>query len=199
MAAGDHIGGSLNASGETGGLYCKTENPGDRVGVFSPNPPNGSTATLAGEVSGVQVPIVVVLEPDADNDGFGDETQDACPQSATTQAACPVVTLSTTKQVRKGSVTLLVTTSTPATVTVKGVVSLGKGKKAKLKGGTKAVSPGVFTKFKLKFTAKLIKRLKELPPTKKLTLKITSTAPNLAAAPTKKVIKVKSKGQGPQS
>src|SRR6476646_105786 len=88
------------------------------------------------------------------------------------------------------------TGTTPANVTVNGKVSLGKGKKAKLKGGTKAVSPGTFTKFKLKFPAKLIKRLKELPPSKKLTLKVTSSAPNIAAAPTKKVLKVKLKGQG---
>jgi hypothetical protein len=29
------------------------------------------------------------VEPDADLDGFGDETQDACPTSAATQGACP--------------------------------------------------------------------------------------------------------------
>jgi hypothetical protein len=30
-----------------------------------------------------------VVEPDADNDGYGDETQDACPSSASTTGACP--------------------------------------------------------------------------------------------------------------
>jgi len=30
------------------------------------------------------------IEPDADHDGFGDETQDQCPTSASTQGACPV-------------------------------------------------------------------------------------------------------------
>ncbi|HVD41046.1 MAG TPA: hypothetical protein VNC16_08600 [Solirubrobacterales bacterium] len=195
VAAGDHIGGSLNASGETGGLYCKTENPGDRVGVFSPNPPNGSTATLAGELSGLQVPIVVVLEPDADNDGYGDETQDGCPQSATTQAACPVVTLSTTKQVRKGSVVIVVTTDTPAPVTVKGVVKLGKGKKAKLNGGTKSLTPGVLGKFTLKFTKKVKAKLAQLSPKQKLTLKATITGTSVSGAVTKKTLKVKLKGQ----
>ena len=29
------------------------------------------------------------VEPDADRDGFGDETQDACPSNPFTQAACP--------------------------------------------------------------------------------------------------------------
>jgi hypothetical protein len=31
------------------------------------------------------------LEPDADHDGFGDETQDQCPTNASTQGACPVI------------------------------------------------------------------------------------------------------------
>jgi hypothetical protein len=30
------------------------------------------------------------IEPDADADGFGDETQDLCPTDASTQGACPV-------------------------------------------------------------------------------------------------------------
>ncbi len=30
-----------------------------------------------------------MVEPDADRDGFGDETQDACPSSASAQGACP--------------------------------------------------------------------------------------------------------------
>lgn len=154
----------------------------------------GSTTNFEPATDG-RVPLAAVIEPDADNDGFGDETQDACPQSPTTQVACPVVTLSSSATAGKKSVTLLLTGTTPANVTVNGKVALGKGKKAKLKGGTKGVVPGAFTKFKLKFPAKLIKRLKELPPSKKLTLKVTSTAPNVAAAPTKKVIKVKLKGQ----
>ena len=37
-----------------------------------------------------QQDISAVLEPDADHDGFGDETQDQCPTNGTTQGACPV-------------------------------------------------------------------------------------------------------------
>jgi hypothetical protein len=148
-----------------------------------------------GQFLSQRVPVEATLEADADNDGFGDETQDACPQSAATQAACPIVKLSASTTTTNRAVTVLLTGTSPANVTVNGKVSLGKGKKAKLKGGTKAVAPGTFTKFKLKFPAKLIKRLQELPPSKKLTLKVTSSAPNVAAAPTKKTIKVKLKGQ----
>jgi hypothetical protein len=36
-----------------------------------------------------RVDVGAVLEPDADGDGFGDETQDACPSDASTQGPCP--------------------------------------------------------------------------------------------------------------
>ena len=36
-----------------------------------------------------QQDISAVLEPDADHDGFGDETQDQCPTNGTTQGPCP--------------------------------------------------------------------------------------------------------------
>lgn len=40
------------------------------------------------------------IEPDADSDGFGDETQDSCPTNAATQAACPA-TPAPAKQCKK--------------------------------------------------------------------------------------------------
>jgi len=194
VQAGDHLG--------TGGgdefaasLFCMSSNPADELGAIEGDAAVGSTQTYT-PVIPARLALWAAVEPDADNDGFGDETQDACPQSATTQAACPVVKLSASASAGKKFVTVTLTGTTAANVTVNGKVSLGKGKKAKLKGGTKAVTPGAFTKFKLKFPAKLIKRLKELPPSRKLTLKVTSSAPNVAAAPTKKTLKVKLKGQG---
>lgn len=196
VQAGDRI--ALQGPTELGILVCASGAEEVHLGAFAPTGP-GSTTLFEQGNDNFRIPLTATIEPDADSDGFGDETQDACPQSPTTQVACPVVTLSSSATAGKKSVTLLLTGTTPANVTVNGKVSLGKGKKANLKGGTKGVVPGAFTKFKLKFPAKLIKRLKELPPSRKLTLKVTSTAPNVAAAPTKKTIKVKLKGQGPAS
>lgn len=175
-------------------FYCEGV-PGDILGAVLGDAPLSTTKEFMPAAQG-RVPLSATIEPDADSDGFGDETQDQCPQSAATQAACPTVTLSVSATAQKKLVTLLVTGPVAANVTVNGVVSLGKGKKAKLKGGTKAVTPGAFTKFKLKFTSALTKRLEELPPSEKLTLKVTSSAPNVVGAATKKVIKVKLKGQG---
>ena len=196
VQAGDLIGALAEVPPATGSVFCNTANPGDRVAAIAGTAPAGSTVSVVEEIEGIQNPVVVSVEPDADGDGYGDETQDACPQSASTQAACPVVKLSSTATVKKKLVTLALTSTVAADVTVNGKVPLGKGKKAKLKGGTKAVVPGAFTKFTLRFPAKLVKRLEELPPSKKLTLTITSSAPNVAGAPTKKTIKVKLKGQG---
>jgi len=181
---------------EIGTLYCEeSAGPSDVYGGFVGTISPGASSPYE-EGAGARVPAIAVLEPDGDGDGFGDETQDQCPQSATTQTACPKVKLNVSAAAKKKLVTLLVTGPVTAKVTVSGVVSLGKGERAKLKGGTKAVTPGAFTKFKLKFTSALTKRLQELPSSEKLTLKITASAPNVAGAPTKKTIKVKLKGQG---
>jgi hypothetical protein len=41
-------------------------------------------------IPGARWNISAVVESDADGDGYGDVTQDACPESAKTQVTCPV-------------------------------------------------------------------------------------------------------------
>lgn len=43
-----------------------------------------------GQFLSQRVPVEATLEADADNDDFGDETQDRCPTNASTQGPCPV-------------------------------------------------------------------------------------------------------------
>jgi hypothetical protein len=136
-----------------------------------------------------------VIEPDADNDGYGDETQDKCPQLATVQALCPVVALSARPIAKKGLVTVLITASSQASVAVAGKVSLGKGKTAKLNGGTQVVAPGTIAKFTLLFSKKLKTALKTIPAKRSLSLRLTATAPNLVGAATIRKLKVKLQGQ----
>ncbi|HEY3434625.1 MAG TPA: hypothetical protein VGK41_03135, partial [Solirubrobacterales bacterium] len=71
-------------------FYCDEE-PGI-LGAAPGDQGVGTTNNFPG-VTEARVPLAAVIEPDADNDGFGDETQDACPQSAAFQTPCPVVTL----------------------------------------------------------------------------------------------------------
>jgi hypothetical protein len=68
-----------------------------RSGDYAP----GTTVTFNGPFV-FQLDISAILEPDVDNDGFGDETQDACPTDGTTQQApCPVPETTITNQPKK--------------------------------------------------------------------------------------------------
>lgn len=192
VQAGDRLG--FFSPSSFGAVVC--EGSGDSiVGAYEGGGSVGGTATFGSGAAPFRVPLFAVIEPDADSDGFGDETQDLCPQSAALQAACPPVALSTSTQVKKGSVTVLVTSSTAAPVTVKGVAKLGKGRKAKLNGGTQNLVPGTLTKFRLFFTKGLKNKLKELSPQKKLTLKVTVSGIGVTGAVTTKTLKLKLKGQ----
>jgi len=69
-------------------VWATYNNSGDKFSyVFSPplvagQGPRGSTA-VTGELL-----VQAVIEPDADGDGFGDETQDGCPTQASNQGTC---------------------------------------------------------------------------------------------------------------
>jgi hypothetical protein len=191
VQAGDRIG----ASSPLAVIYCEAiSSPTDVLGVFVGDAPPGSTATFAEEPKG-QLSLAAIVEPDADGDGFGDETQDACPQNAAFQVPCPVAVLSATKTVKKGLAQVLVTSNIQASVTVSGKVGLGKGKTAKLNGGTQIVAPGTLATFTLLFTQKLKAKLKELSRKQSLTLRLSVTAPNPVGDPTVKTLKTKLRGQ----
>ena len=196
VQAGDYVGTFGRVPEGPITLVCSTSNPSDKSAIIEGDLALGSTGTAPAEPESVQVPLVVFVEPDADNDGFGDETQDLCPQSAAVQAvACPPVALSTSTQVKPNSVTIIVTSSTAAPVTVKGVAKLGKGKKAKMNAGTQNLLPGTLNKYRLFFTKGLKNKLKELSPQKRVTLKVTVSGTSVSGAVTTKTLKLKLKGQ----
>lgn len=173
-------------------LFCPG---GGTLGATTSATNPGDTVEFA-EVTSARAPVSATIEPDADNDGYGDETQDKCPQSAATQVACPAVTLSASAAAKKGLASILVTANLQASVTVAGTVKLGKGKSAKLSGGTQIVAPGTLAKFTLLFPKKLREALKALSSKQSLTLKVTATAPNIVGSPTVKTLKLHLKGQG---
>ena len=96
---------------------------GEVIGFYFPSPnfvpcaANPATGYTAAFVSGDVAPgtnnagfnpdpnshldLSATLEPDADNDGFGDETQDQCPTNAGTQGSCPVSAPVTTPKKKK--------------------------------------------------------------------------------------------------
>jgi len=63
--------------------------PSNQMYQFGMDVPVGSTASATGPFADYRVNVSATVEPDADGDGFGDESQDQCPTDATTQGACP--------------------------------------------------------------------------------------------------------------
>jgi hypothetical protein len=207
VAAGDRFGvfGSIPVGA---GLYCSLA-PEDKMAAF-PGPTNIPVGVSKPffEQAGSQVAVSAVVEPDADGDGFGDETQDKCPLSAATQAPCPLVGLDAVPIVKKTSVLLLVASSDEAPVTVSGTVKVAKkSKKAKkkkrahssallkLSGGTHTVKPGEIGRFTVKFPGKLKAQLAGLSRKQSLKLKLKESATNIAGQVTNTATTVKLKGQ----
>jgi hypothetical protein len=84
VQAGDHIGDYITG---TGNVNCATQINAYTDQYDSTDTPVGTTRLFTAE--NFQEDISALLEPDADHDGFGDETQDQCPTNAATQGPCP--------------------------------------------------------------------------------------------------------------
>ncbi len=191
IQAGDILG--LSGGAPLGGLVC-AGGSGGRIGQFAGQPTVGSTNAYLEIEVGATVDVVGAIEPDADGDGYGDETQDLCPQSAALQTACPVVTIDAFSVAAGNAVKVLVATSGEAPVKVAGTVKLGKGGAVKLSAKARTVASGKIAVFKLKLSGKLKKKLKELPPKKKLKLKIVASATDVAGRVSSDRVTVKLKG-----
>ena len=68
---------------------CQINSTGATVRYFNGDTQPGQSNTYTPFASGSIYPVSARLEADADNDGFGDESQDQCPTDARTQGACP--------------------------------------------------------------------------------------------------------------
>ena len=83
--AGDRIGVDMTTPSSEVGFR---ERAGARGAVFVPPLGDGERRGAQFGFSGFEDLINADVEPDADRDGFGDETQDQCPTDATTQGLC---------------------------------------------------------------------------------------------------------------
>jgi hypothetical protein len=106
--------------------------------VFAPPLMDGMGARTSDAVT-EELLVGAVIEPDSDNDGFGDETQDSCPTDAgTQQGACPkpdttdprLTDVSLTSRTFTSSTKLLYRLSETATVTAT-VEKAGKGRRVR--------------------------------------------------------------------
>lgn len=84
------------------------------------DPDTQSVFVPSGTQAAIVANIAATLEPDADGDGFGDVSQDACPQSGTTQGACPAdaaLATKVAKRTTKRKVAIAFTTAVPGSTT----------------------------------------------------------------------------------
>jgi hypothetical protein len=200
VQAGDRFGITGAAIGT---LYCNTGSPVDKMGFAEGNIPPGGTAAFK-EKEGAQAAVSAVIEPDADKDGFGDETQDKCPQSASVQAvACPVLFLDAVTQAPgKSAVRILVASSSDSSITVSASAKLpakakkaGASAQAKLAPISQLVTPGKIAVYTLNYNKALKDALKALPRNKSLKLEVAAVGKSLAGADSSDKLTVKLKGQ----
>jgi hypothetical protein len=88
IEAGDQLGLFLPGFGSAN---CFFNVGGSDTGLFftGGDPPLNVDSNFTGSNSSRRLNASATVEPDADHDGFGDETQDGCPTSAAAQGACP--------------------------------------------------------------------------------------------------------------
>jgi hypothetical protein len=190
VQAGDYLG----IAGSPFAAWCDTKDPADTYAAATGGTPVGSSLRVE-RATGLQVPITARVEPDADGDGYGDETQDQCPQSAAYQTPCPVVTVSSLSLAHPKAVTVYVSSSLAAPIAVTGTVTLGKGKTATLNAPGQTVAPGTFGRFNLALTKPVRKTLGELSTKKALTLTLSASATNVTGSPSTATSTVKLRGQ----
>jgi hypothetical protein len=161
--------------------------------------------------SGVRSPVSSTVELDADGDGYGDASQDACPESAATQIYCPVVTLRASASAEKSSIWVRVTTSSEATVRVSGQVVWRNAPKPEharssaraipvsvgITGGTRTVMPKKVAQFQVKLPKSVKRRLGRLRPGNSLKASLTASATDLAGRIVTKALTVRLRGQKP--
>jgi hypothetical protein len=180
-----------------GALVCiNSGTPTDKYSTFSGDVPLGTKAKPSFTEEKAFVALAVKVEPDADGDGFGDETQDACPSNATTQGTCPpaspappggggsgggsaaTLSLGLKAKLEGNMVAVQVTGSAAATVAVS---DLFRGRKV---AGPKnaSVGPGQTGRVYLPLSELVKEKLATLPRKRKLTLVIEAKGQSSAGA-----------------
>lgn len=205
VQVGDRLG--LYTSGGDGTLACSTSVEGDTLGTYKGEALSGLEWAFA-PVAKFRLPVSAKIEPDADGDGYGDETQDACPKSADHHAGCPFVQLEIAESwAKRHSILLRIATSTETQVRVTGQVGWGfrptrepnKGKPTRLivglRGGRKTVAPGKPRAFRVQLTKPVLRRLSRIPPEQSLKAKLAAGAEELTGRIEIKRVTVHLKGR----
>jgi hypothetical protein len=203
VKAGDRFG-TIPAAGEF--FSCLTGNPDDHSWSHKGVVEVGGIYQFAAGVN-TRVPIVGVVEPDVDGDGYGDETQDGCPRSAAAHVPCPPVATTFTVKAAKRAIAVEVKVSSVATVQVFGQVGWQVRGKPKTSardhrlsvgltaGAPREIAPGAPTRFRVPFSKPIKRRLGRITPKQALRALMTVRTTDLAGTVTEQRRRVKLKGQ----
>jgi hypothetical protein len=174
--------------------YCTAgANPAETSSVekFGPDTPIGGNFSINSNASGSRLAAFAVIEADADGDGYGDESQDLCPQRADMQTACPSmsITIVKSKPGRK-SLKLSFSTGGQSSLALSGSVRVPAhdGRRAKtirLKSLTATTDATGAANLTIKYPTSLSAALRKLPKRKKATVTLKLTATGLINTATK--------------
>lgn len=160
VRAGDRLG-AFGAS-PSGALYCTSASSADVMGAVHFDAAIGGTQAFTPNPA-FQVALSAVVEPDADRDGYGDESQDRCPRGHAFHGECPRVRTRAVATERRRSIILFVTVSSVASVRVYGQVGLGGSQGGRrivgLDGGTSHLGTGATRRFRVPLPNSVLRRL----------------------------------------
>lgn len=140
----------------------------------------GNSFTPGSAIPSHRVPIWGVIEADADGDGFGDETQDKCPQSADYVDACPVLEISQKLSGGSKQINVLATASVNTSLTATAKVKLSKKKTVTVTSKATAAKAGKLTTVKLTLPKSVVNAIKQLKKGKSLSASVTLTGQGIA-------------------
>ncbi len=189
VQAGDFIG--LHGPLET--FVCDGEGSGSSA-LFEGGIALGETKAFKAE-SGVRSPGAAIVELDADGDGYGDASQDRCPESAVFQTTCPLVALSIGEvTVKRNAILIEAGNNTEASLTARGEVRwrvppqagdrtahLSKGRQVRVGLGTvapKTVTPGVTAVLRVPLPKSVLAQLDRRLPRQALQARIDVVGTN---------------------
>lgn len=118
------------------------------------------------------------VEPDVDGDGYGDETQDGCPQSAEFHTACPTVSFAPSYTVGARTIQVQVRSSATTPVSVTGA-SPGPG----ILHAAKQLRQGKPAQITVPISASILSQLRRLSPHRALHLRLRAHATDVTGAP----------------
>lgn len=188
------VGDVIGAYGTGAGTPCRFSTSYDAHRALGDRPA-GDTTTYS-PVAGIQIDIAAGLEPDADSDDFGDESQDKCVGTPGTANGCPsTVTIDRLKQ--KGNTKVKVSVTVPGAGTVAVGSPTDRILASKAAKGLKAVTRTLTatSKQQLVLTLKLTKAaIAKLADAGKLKLKVKAVYTPVGGPPGSATKKKKLRG-----